>query len=462
MKQNISANEKLGTWPINRLLPSISFPIVISMVVQALYNVVDSMFVAQVGESALTAVSLVFPVQNLMIAVSVGTAVGVNSLLSRRLGEGDHKAANTAAMNGIFLSLLSWLAFALIGFLFSSAFFAGYADTNADIASMGTTYMGIVTIGSAGLFISIILERLLQATGRAVYSMASQMTGAVINIILDPILIFGLLGFPEMGVAGAALATVIGQLCSMVLSIAFNLVVNKDLEFRIKKFAPNLRCILQIYTVGLPTILMQSVGSVMVFFLNEILIGFGTIPVSVFGIFFKLQSFVILPVLGFNNGAISVLAYNYGAKNPQRISQTLRLTIIITFFIMIAGMLLFWLIPGPLLLLFDAQADMLSIGIPALRIASIGFPLVSISIALTSLFQALGQAVYSLIMSMVRQLVFLLPLAYILAKLGGLNALWFSFAIAEVAAFLLAIVFYRRIHKTLLKPLLAEDKQNQQ
>ncbi len=453
MKEQVLQENKLGTMPIARLLPSISFPIVLSMLVQALYNIVDSIFVAQIGEEALTAVSLVFPIQNLMIAMAVGTAVGVNSLLSRRLGEGDYDAANTAAINGIFLSVVGWLASAVLGFLFSSPFFSGYADTNATIASMGTSYMNIVTIGSIGLFVAITFERLLQSTGRSIFSMISQMTGAVINIILDPILIFGWFGFPELGVAGAALATVIGQLLGMILAILFNLTHNKEIQFRFKSFRPNFVCIRQIYAVGVPTILMQSIGSVMVFFLNEILIGFGTIPVSVFGIYFKLQSFVVLPVLGFNNGAISILAYNYGAQKPERIAQTLRLTIIITTIIMTAGTLLFWAIPEQLLLLFDAQEDMLAIGVPALQIMGSCFPLISISIALSSFFQALNQAFYSLIMSVVRQLVFLIPFAFILSLVGGLNALWFAFPIAEVTALTLALLFYRRVRKNALKPL---------
>ncbi len=460
MDKQASSSNKLGTWPIGKLLPSIALPIVISMLVQALYNVVDSIFVAQVGEAALTAVSLVFPIQNLMIAVAIGTAVGMNSLLSRRLGEGEKGAANTAAMNGVFLAVLGWLATALLGFLFSDAFFAGYADTDATIASMGASYMRIVTVGSAGLYIAVTFERLLQSTGLTIYSMVSQMTGAVVNIILDPILIFGLFGLPAMGVAGAAWATVIGQLFSLFISVAYNAAKNKELRLRFRKFRPNFLCIRQIYAVGLPAILMQSIGSVMVFFLNEILISFGTVPVSVFGIYFKLQGFVILPVLGFNNGAISILAYNYGAKNPKRISQTLRLTLFITFFIMLAGMVLLWAIPEQLLLLFDAQADMLAIGVPALRTASLGFPLVAVSIALTYVFQAVNQAFYSLIMSVVRQLVFLIPLAFILSQVGGLNALWFAFPIAEVAAMTLAVFYYRRIYKNILKPLQEESAEN--
>ncbi len=453
MKKQVVLENKLGTMPIGRLLPAISLPIVLSMLVQALYIIVDSIFVAQMGEAALTAVSLVFPVQNLMIAVAVGTAVGINSLLSRRLGEDNFEAANPAAMNGIFLSAVSWVLTVVVGLLFSVPFFAGYADTDPTIASMGASYMRVVMVGSIGLFSAVTFERLLQSTGRTVFSMISQMTGAVVNIVLHPILIFGLFGFPELGVTGAALATVIGQLLSMVLAIVFNLVYNKELRFRFLEYRPNFTCIKQIYAVGIPTILMQSIGSVMVFFLNEILIGFGTVPVSVFGIYFKLQSFCVLPVLGFNNGSVSIFAYNYGARKPKRILQALRLTVIISILIMAVGMLLFWLIPEQLLFLFDAQAEMLAIGVPAMRIISLSFPLVAVSITLSSLFQALGKGSYSLVMSVVRQLVFLIPSAYILANIGGLNALWFAFPLSEVAAIVLAVLYYRRTYKLEIHPL---------
>lgn len=462
MAENITRDaapeNKLGTMPIGPLIASVSLPIVLSMLVQALYNIVDSIFVAQIGEEALTAVSLVFPIQNLMIAVAAGTAVGVNSLLSRRLGEKDYAAANSVAMNGIFLALLSWVAFAVLGLLTSSLFFSSYAghtESGQAIAEMGTAYMQYVTVGSLGVFMGITFERLLQSTGRSVFSMFSQMTGAVINIILDPILIFGWFGFPAMGVVGAAVATIIGQILGMCLSLFLNLTRNKDLHLQFRGFRPNKRHIKQIYAVGLPSILMQSIGSVMVFGINQILIRFGTTPVSVFGIYFKLQSFVYMPVFGFNNGAVSIVAYNYGASRPDRIQKAIRISILIALSILAAGTLIFWIMPGPLLLLFDAKENMLRIGTHALRIISLAFPMAAISIVLTGVFQALGKAMYSFVMSVVRQLVFLLPLAWILSTWWGLDALWFAFPAAEVIALCMSIFFYSRVRKNTLQPLYA-------
>ncbi len=450
---------KLGTMPIGPLIANVSLPIVLSMLVQALYNIVDSIFVAQIGEEALTAVSLVFPIQNLMIAVAAGTAVGVNSLLSRRLGEKDFAAANSVAMNGIFLAVLSWAAFAVLGLLTSSLFFgsySGHTESGQAIAEMGTVYMQYVTVGSLGVFMGITFERLLQSTGRSVLSMYSQMTGAVINIILDPILIFGWFGLPAMGVAGAALATIIGQVLGMLLSLFLNITRNKDLHLQFRGFRPNKRHIKQIYAVGLPSILMQSIGSVMVFGINQILIRFGTTAVSVFGIYFKLQSFVYMPVFGFNNGTVPIVAYNYGAARPDRIQKAVRLGLLIAFSIMVVGTVIFWAIPGPLLLMFDAKENMLQIGVHALRVISLAFPMAAISIVLTGVFQALGKAMYSFLMSVVRQLVFLLPLAWLLANWWGLDALWFAFPIAEVIALLMSLFFYRRVRKSTILPLYAE------
>ena len=451
-----TSENKLGTMAIGPLLTSMSLPIVLSMLVQALYNVVDSIFVAHYSETALAAVSLVFPVQNLMIALGAGTAVGVGSLLSRRLGEKNFGAANAAAQNGVFLALASWLLFALLGLLFSELFFAGYIDhpdAGAEVARQGAAYMRIVTVGSVGTFMGIMLERLLQSTGRALYSMVSQMTGAVLNILLDPLLIFGLLGFPRLGVAGAALATIIGQVGGMLVAVYLNLAKNKDLHLRFGGFRPDRRSIGQIYAVGLPSILMQSIGSVMVFVMNRLLAGFGLTPVSVFGIYFKLQSFVILPVLGFNTGMIPIVAYNYGARRPARITKTIRLGVGICFCFMLLGTAVFWLFPAQLLGLFNATPEMLAVGSDALRSISLGFPFAAITIPLVGVFQALGRAVYSLIGSVVRQLVFLLPLAWLFSTLGSLHTLWFAFPIAELAALLLALYFFRRIWLGALRPL---------
>ena len=439
---------KLGTMPIGKLLVSVSVPIVISMLVQALYNVVDSIFVAQIGEEALAAVSLAFPIQNLMIAVGVGTSVGVNSLLSRRLGEKNHESANRAACNGLFLAVLSWLAFAVYGIFFASSFFAEYAkdpQAGSMIAQMGTDYLRIVTIASPGLFVGIMTERLLQSTGRSMLSMTSQLVGALTNIILDPIMIFGWFGVPAMGVAGAAYATVIGQMLGMVVGLFLNQTRNPEIKVRLRGFRPNFITIKHIYQVGLPSIIMQSIGSLMVFGMNEILYAFGTIPISVLGVYFKLQSFIFMPVFGFNNGMIPIIAYNFGARNRKRIEQTIRIGLQICFGIMVVGTILFWVLPKPMLLMFKANDEMLAIGIPALRIISLGFPMAAVGIVFSGVFQAMGRGMYSLLMSIVRQLVFLLPLAWLLAQRGGLYSIWFSFPIAEIFSIFLAIVFFKNI-----------------
>lgn len=379
----------MGTQPINRLLPSMAFPIMLSMLVQALYNVVDSVFVSMVSENALTSVSLAFPVQNLMIAVSVGTAVGINALLSRRLGEKNFEAANKVAENGIFVTVLSWAVFAVFGAACSGLFMGAFTQ-NAEILAGGTDYMWIVTVFSLGLFMSVTMERVLQVTGKTVYQMISQMTGAVVNIILDPVFIFGWL--------------------------------------------------------GLPSIIMQSIGSVMTFGMNKILIAFTETAVSVFGVYFKLQSFVFMPVFGVTNALVPIVGYNYGARSSQRIQQATRLSLLMTTAIMALGTVIFQVAPGPLLSLFSASDTMLSIGIPALRIISVSFCFAGVAIVFSSVFQALGDGMLSLVMSAVRQLLLLLPCAFVLAKLGGLDAVWFSFLIAEVASVTLAVVFYRSLY----------------
>ena len=426
----------MGTQPINRLLPSMAFPIMLSMLVQALYNVVDSVFVSMVSENALTSVSLAFPVQNLMIAVSVGTAVGINALLSRRLGEKNFEAANKVAENGIFVTVLSWAVFAVFGAACSGLFMGAFTQ-NAEILAGGTDYMWIVTVFSLGLFMSVTMERVLQVTGKTVYQMISQMTGAVVNIILDPVFIFGWLGLPAMGVAGAAWATVIGQFCGMAVGIGINHVKNHEVRLNFRRFRPDWHSIKGIYQVGLPSIIMQSIGSVMTFGMNKILIAFTETAVSVFGVYFKLQSFVFMPVFGVTN---------YGARSSQRIQQATRLSLLMTTAIMALGTVIFQVAPGPLLSLFSASDTMLSIGIPALRIISVSFCFAGVAIVFSSVFQALGDGMLSLVMSAVRQLLLLLPCAFVLAKLGGLDAVWFSFLIAEVASVTLAVVFYRSLY----------------
>ncbi|MFT4106181.1 MAG: MATE family efflux transporter [Lacrimispora sp.] len=447
---------KMGTMPVNRLLLTMSLPMVLSMLIQALYNVVDSVFVARLGESALAAVSLAFPIQNLLIAVAAGTGVGVNALLSRSLGEKNQKAANLAAVNGIFLFLLSSLAFALFGIFFSRFYFSALTD-NEEIISQGTSYLSICTIFSFGVFLQIALERIMQSTGRTIYNMITQGLGAITNIILDPIMIFGLFGFPAMGTAGAAAATVIGQILAMMLLLYFNLTRNPDVDLNMKGFRPHKETIVNIYRVGLPSILMQSIGSVMTFGVNKILLLFSETAVSVFGIYFKLQSFIFMPVFGLNNGMVPIIAYNYGAGNKNRIIKTLKSSIIGAVSIMLAGLAIFQIFPEQLFSFFDASENMLSIGVPALRIISISFIFAGYCIVVGSAFQALGNGVYSLIISVARQLICILPIAYIFAKLFGLHAVWYAFPLSEIMSVTLSTFLLRRIYVKRIKHLSASD-----
>lgn len=440
-KENI-----MGTRPMSKLLPGMAFPIMLSMLVQALYNVVDSVFVSMVSENALTSVSLAFPVQNLMIAVSVGTAVGINALLSRRLGEKNFEAANRVAMNGIFVTVLSWAAFAVFGALGSGLFMRSFTQ-NEEILSGGTDYLRIVTVLSLGLFLSVTMERVLQVTGNTTYQMISQLVGAVTNIVLDPILIFGLLGLPALGVAGAAWATVIGQFFGMATAFVINHLKNHEVRLHLRGFRPDGQAIRGIYQVGLPSIVMQSIGSIMTVGMNKILIAFTETAVSVFGVYFKLQSFVFMPVFGVTNALVPIVGYNYGARSKERIRQATRLALGIVLAIMAAGTLIFQLAPRWLLGLFSASETMIAIGIPALRVISLSFCLAGVAITLSSVFQALGDGVLSLIMSVVRQLFLLLPSAYLLARLVGLDAVWFSFLIAEAASATLAVLFYQRVYR---------------
>ena len=435
----------MGTRPINKLLPSMAFPIMLSMLVQALYNVMDSIFVSMVSENALTSVSLIFPVQNLMIAVSVGTAVGINALLSRRLGEKNYHAANQVANNGILVTLLSFVAFAIFGALGSDLFLAAFTS-NPEIAQAGADYMRIVTIFSLGCFVEITMERILQVTGKTVYQMISQMTCAVVNIILDPIMIFGLLGCPKMGVVGAAVATVIGQWCGMAVALVLNHWKNHEVRLSFADMKPHAHTIRGIYQVGLPSIIMQSIGSVMVFGMNKILISFTETAVSVFGVYFKLQSFVFMPVFGVTNALIPIVGYNYGARQRKRITDSIRLATVMSTAIMALGLVIFQLFPEQLLLLFNAKEDMLSIGVPALRLISLCFLFAGVGIVLSSVFQALGDGLLSLWISVIRQLLLLLPAAFIFSKLGGLGAVWYSFLFAECFGFALSLLFFRYLY----------------
>ena len=449
------AENKMGTMPVNRLLLSMAIPMMISMLVQALYNVVDSYFVAQISEDALNAVSLAFPVQNLMIAVAVGTGVGINALLSKSLGERRQRRANAAAMNGLFLAVLSCLVFMAIGLTCSRFFFQVQTSQQA-IVDYGTEYMTIVCGLSVGLFVQITFDRVLQATGRTFYTMITQAVGAIINIIMDPILIFGLFGFPRMEVAGAALATVLGQILAACLSIFFNLTRNHDIQFQFRGFRPDGRIIARIYSVGIPSIIMQSIGSVMVFGMNKILISFTTTATAVFGVYFKLQSFIFMPVFGLNNGMVPIVAFNYGARRPDRIMKTIKLSITYAVCIMLVGLLIFQFTPDVMLNLFRAEGDsgdMLTIGVPALRIISLSFLFAGYAIVCSSVFQALGHGVLSLAVSVVRQLVVLLPVGFLLSLTGNLELVWWAFPIAELFSLTLCTVFLRRVYLHEIKPL---------
>lgn len=443
---------KMGAMPVPKLLFTMALPMIISMLVQALYNIVDSMFVSQLNENALTAVSLAFPVQNLMIAVASGTGVGVNALLSRSLGEKNYDKANKAANNSILLAVLSSLVFVLVG-IFGSRLFFETQTSDPQILEYGYQYMSIVCTCSMGVFLQITMERLLQSTGRTIYTMITQGLGAIINIILDPILIFGYFGMPKMGVAGAAAATVIGQIIAMLLGVIFNLKKNPELTINKKNLRFDPETVKSIYKVGVPSILMMSIGSVMTFGMNKILLQFSSTAAAVFGVYFKLNSIFFMPIFGLNNGMVPIIAYNYGARNKKRITQTISLSCAAAFVLMVCGMAAFMLIPDVLLGLFNASEDMLSIGCPALRIISTSFPIAAFCIIYGSVFQALGNGVYSLITSVCRQLCVLLPSAWILARLFGLNAVWYSYPIAEVASIILSVYFLRKIYKDKIAPL---------
>ena len=442
----------MGTMEINPLLVKLSVPMMISMLVQALYNVVDSVFVSWVSEEALTAVSLAFSLQNMMIAVGVGTGVGVNALLSKSLGEKNQKRANATAENGIFLSACSFLVFLVIGLTCIKPYF--YAQTGDDaIALQGIRYLSVCCIFSLGLFTQTMGEKLLAATGRTQLSMISQLVGAVVNIILDPIFIFGYCGEALSGTTGAAVATVIGQFCGAGMTLYFNTRKNPDIQLDFKGFRPSAKAIGRIYTVGLPSIAMQCVGSLMTFGMNLILMAFSSTAVAVFGVYFKLQSFVFMPIFGLNNGMVPIISYNYGARRPERVRKTIRLAVCYAEGIMVLGFCIFEFFPGQVLGLFSASQAMLTIGIPAMRIICLHFLLAGTSIVLSSVFQALGNGLFSLIVSVCRQLFVLLPAAWLLAQTGNVNNVWWAFLIAEIVSVLMSLAFYAHINKTIIVPL---------
>ncbi len=430
MGQTKPVENKMGVMPVNKLLINMSLPMMVSMLVQALYNVVDSVFVAKIDENALTAVSLAFPLQNLMIAVAVGTGVGVNALLSKSLGEKNFEKVNRTAVNAVFLAAISYLAVLLVG-IFGIGIFYRSQTSDVRIIAYGLQYGRICCCFSFGVFLQVTMERLLQSTGKTFYTMIIQGTGAIINIILDPILIFGYFGFPRMGVAGAAAATVTGQIIASILAVILN----------------------QIYKVGVPSIIMQSIASVMTYGMNLILMSFTSTATAVFGVYFKLQSFIFMPVFGLNNGMIPIIAYNYGADSRERVVQTIRYSTIYAVMIMAVGTFIFHVFPANLLTMFEASETMLQIGVPALRIISVSFVVAGYCIVCGSVFQALGNGVYSLAVSVARQLIVLLPVAYLLSRLGNVNYVWWSFPIAEMASVMMSTIFLVRIHRKIISKL---------
>lgn len=443
---NTVKENKMGTMPVNKLLINMALPMMISMLVQALYNVVDSIFVARISEEALTAVSMAFPMQNLMIGVAGGIGVGTNALLSRALGEGKREEADKMAVHGIFIAGCSYFIFLLIGLFFAREFFV-IQGANDVIADYGYDYLSVILIASFGCLFQMIFERLLQGTGRTFYSMITQGTGAIINIVLDPILIFGLLGAPKLGITGAAAATVIGQIVAAVMAMTFNLTINKDIHITFKGFRPSGRRIGNILFIGVPSVIMIAIGSVMTFCMNKILVVFTSTAVAVFGVYFKLQSFAFMPVFGMNNGMVPIIAYNYGAKNEKRVIGTLRLAVVYAEIIMLLCMLAVQLFPIPMLNLFSASDDMIKMGVVALRTISISFIFAGISVICSSFFQALGSSIYSMLVSFVRQIIFLVPCAYIFSKTGNVNLVWWAWPIAELASVGLSIIFFIRVRK---------------
>lgn len=445
----MNEENKMGTMPVGKLLVTMSLPMMASMMVQALYNIVDSIFVSRICEDALTAVSLAFPIQTVMIGLATGLGVGMNAVLSRALGSKDYKKVTSAAMNSLFMTLVNIAIMVIVGIFAVKPFYLSQT-TDPTIVGYGVDYLSIVCIVSPGLFFQIIFEKMLQSTGRTLESMYSQLTGAIINIIFDPILIFGLFGFPEMGVKGAAIATVMGQICGAIFAFFLNLRRNKEIEFSFKGFRPDSRMIAEIYKVGLPTIIMQCVGSVMTYAMNRILIVFSSTATAVFGVYYKLQSIIFMPLFGLNSGLVPIVAYNYGAQKRKRMTGVIKWAVGIAIAIMSAGTLMFELIPGPLFKLFDASDFMLSMGIPALRIIGVHFPIAAVCIIFGSVFQALGNGVYSLIVSLIRQILVLLPAAYLLSLLGNVNYVWWAFPIAEIASLIVSTICMIRINKNVI------------
>ena len=454
MSKSVSA-ARMGTEPLNPLLLSLAIPMMVSMLVQALYNVVDSIFVSYINEAALSAVSLAFPIQNLLIAFAVGTAVGVNAYLSKSLGEGNHEEANRAAANGLFLAVCSAIGFLIFG-LFGAKAFIHAQTTDPLIARYGTEYLTICTVFSLGCCVQCMMEKILVSTGRSTFAMTTQLIGAVTNIVLDPVFIFGLFGVPRLEAAGAAVATVIGQFVGAAAALTLHFLYNKDVHISLRGFRPNGRTIRRIYQVGIPSIAMNAIGSVMTFGMNAILIAYSSTAVAVFGVYFKLQSFVFMPVFGLNNGMVPIVSYNYGARKPDRILGTMRLAAIYAVSIMVVGFLAGQLLPGVMLSIFNASPDMLNLGTVALRIISISFLMAGFNVISSAYFQALGHGVLALWVSIIRQLVVLLPTAWLLGLAGRVELVWWAFPIAEVVALTLCVIFQRVCYNKIIRPMRSE------
>ena len=438
---------KMGVMPIGKLIISMSLPMMLSMLVQALYNVVDSIWVAKVGQDALTAVSLAFPIQNLMIGFATGTGVGVNALVSRSLGEKNSEKANTIAANGMFLSMVTAFFFMLFGFFATGFFFRTQISPDSQTYAYGVDYLSVCTIFSFGVFGQIMVERFMQSTGKTTLSMLSQLSGALVNIILDPFFILGIGPFPRLEAKGAAVATVIGQIVAFIVGIILNHFFNKEIHIKIKGFKPNAKYIAEIYKIGVPSIIMVAIGSVMTYLMNKILLSFTETAATVFGVYFKLQSFIFMPVFGLNNGIIPIIGFNYGAGRKDRMIKTVKFSLTLACSIMAVGTLLMWLIPEQMLMLFDAKADMMEIGIPALKTISTSFIVAGYCICLGSVFQALGKSYYSMIVSIARQLIVLIPTAYFLSKTGNVNMVWLAFPIAEVMSAIASTISYIKVYK---------------
>lgn len=441
---------KMGVMPINKLIITMSLPMMISMLVQALYNIVDSIFVAQISENALTSVSLAFSMQQLMLAVSTGTGVGVNALLSKRLGMKDFEGANKVANTGVFLAFCSYLVFLVVG-LTAVRPFMMMQNSDPEIVQGGVGYLSVVLIFSFGLFTQIIMERLVQSTGKTMIAMVTQTIGAVINIIFDPILIFGLLGFPKLGITGAAIATVAGQIVAAILGIILNQTRNKEITVNPLRYRPDLATIGHIYAVGLPSIIMQSISSIMYVGMNKILFTFSSTAQAVFGVYFKLQSIIFMPVFGLNNGVVPIIAYNYGAQKQKRMKKTIKIACTYAVVIMLIGMAVMEIFPAQLLRLFDASESMIAIGVPALRLICLSFIFAGFCITVGSVFQALGNGLYSMIVSVARQLCVLLPVAYLMSLTGNIDLVWLSFPFAEIMSVAMSLFFYHRINKKIIR-----------